>query len=197
MTACICTVTILNFNRQCSAATIMCVTIQTACITGNRFFPGIIRRLHTVTSCTEFRRVRFLRSYHNQRNTAYERDDSYYGQYFDTLSISFSNFLQHDKFLPRILAELHWIKRLNPMVVGNLPDCVVRAGAHPTTANLLVQSCKAELISVDWTKHFGSDCKSEPALAIKGLRNLCIEELETVYGKFMNSSILKFFPACR
>ncbi len=138
MTICACTVTILNFNRQCPAAIVVCVTIQTACITGNRFFPAIIRRLHTVTSCTEFRRVRFLCSYHNQRNTAYERDDSYYGQYYDTLSISFSNILQHDINLPRMFTELY-------------------------------------------------------SVAIKGLRNLGIEELETVYGKFMNFSILQSF----
>ena len=73
-----------------------------------------------------------------QCNTAYEREDGYYGQYCDTLSISFSNILQHNMCLPRMFKELY-------------------------------------------------------SVAIKGLRNLGIEELETVCGKFMNSSILQSF----
>ena len=34
------------------------------------------------------------------------------------------------------------------------------------------------------------------SVAIKGFRDLGIEELWTVYGKFMNSSIPQSFPAC-
>ena len=34
-------------------------------------------------------------SYLKQGNTAYEREDGYYGQYYDTLSVSFFNILKH------------------------------------------------------------------------------------------------------
>jgi len=70
------------------------MTTQTSGITGYCFLPGIIWWFHTVTPCTEFRRDRFMCSYHNQRDTTYYGQDCHYGQYFNGLHI-FYNIFQH------------------------------------------------------------------------------------------------------